>query len=414
MHLPIDNLIPTILEQWPKIQNFLVSASPGSGKTTRLPPAFLKVIPVEKQIWVLVPRRLAALLAAKRVAEENNWQLGIEVGYHFRFEHCACAKTRLLFLTEGIFLKRLQSDADLKNVACIILDEFHERHIDTDLAISLCRSLQKKRRPDLKIGIMSATIEAAPLMNYLDPLACFDLQSPPHSLEIIYAENSVLLAVKDALNNQNYSGHVLAFLPGIQAIQKCQKELEDKLDNKNLEILPLHGELTPKEQNSILKSNNKRKIILATNIAESSVTLDGVSVVIDSGLYRRASYSWWTGISTLVTRPISKASAIQRAGRANRQGPGLCIRLYPQHDYQIRPDYEVPEIKRADLTAPLLSVMSSPHYDASFTWFDAPPLNALEHAYKVLLSLGALHGEQSDCHLSPLGNELLTFPLHPR
>ena len=432
IHLPIDDLLPKIISSWPDTRNFLISASPGSGKTTRLPKALLSLIPEEKQVWVLVPRRLAALLAAQRVAEESDWVLGAEVGYSFRFENRVSSKTRLLFLTEGLFLKKLQGDPTLSCVQVLILDEFHERHLDTDLAISLARTLQKTKRPDLKIGVMSATISTQALSEFLQPLTCYDLQAPPHPLTLVHETSAEKIedAMAKAISRHlpKTEGHILAFLPGQGSIHQVYEKTKHL---PQVSVVKLYGEMSTEEQKNFLKDTGKRKIILATNIAESSVTLDGVRVVIDSGLYRRASYSWWTGIPTLVTRPIAKASAIQRAGRANRQAPGVCVRLYSEHDYSIRPDYEVPEILRADLTSCYLQLIEQGFFnqthggDEHNRWFQEPPQTAIDHACDVLEKLGAINVREispsietregrGSYQLTELGNSILNSSLPPR
>lgn len=432
IHLPIDDLLPQIIKAWPDTRNFLILASPGSGKTTRLPKALLSLIPEEKQVWVLVPRRLAALLAAQRVAEESEWVLGAEVGYSFRFENKVSAKTRLLFLTEGLFLKKLQGDPTLSCVQVLILDEFHERHLDTDLAISLARTLQKTKRPDLRIGVMSATISTQALSEFLQPLTCYDLQAPPHPLTLVHEPSAEKIedAMAKAISRHlpKTEGHILAFLPGQGSIHQVYEKTKHL---PQVSVVKLYGEMSTEEQKNFLKDTGKRKIILATNIAESSVTLDGVRVVIDSGLYRRASYSWWTGIPTLVTRPIAKASAIQRAGRANRQAPGVCVRLYSEHDYSIRPDYEVPEISRADLTSCYLQLIEQGFFNQPkgggeyHRWFQEPPKTAVDHACDVLEKLGAIAGREispsfetregrGSYQLTELGHSILNSSLPPR
>lgn len=399
MQLPIDPYIPEILEATRHYSTVLVKASSGSGKTTRLPWAIAKGL--NKNVVVLEPRRLAAKLAATRIADEENLTLGGEVGYHFRFEKNISDKTRLTFYTEGTFLKRFLSNPDLSDVDVVILDEFHERHLETDLAIALLRSLQKKR--DLKIILMSATLD---LSIAFENSKTFEIEAKMYPVEISYLPNtpSVLNAsleskVKNAVATIG-DKNILVFLPGMREMLKVQSVL-------GANTYLLHADLSRDEQNEALKPSSKQKIILATNIAESSVTIPGIGAVIDSGIQREAHYSPWNGLKFIEDVPVTKSSAIQRAGRAGRTGPGVCLRLYSQQDFNERAEHTIPEIERADLTDTFLLV--SAIKETPF-WFSPPNKEKWQKARELLEKLGAI----ANNNLTQVGKKMLEYPLDSR
>ncbi len=394
--LPIDSLVPEILARLRQERSLVIEAAPGAGKTTRVPPALLEFGPV----LVLEPRRIAARLAARRVAEELGERPGETVGYQVRFEEVSSAKTRLRFLTEGVLTRRMLSDPELRGTAVVVLDEFHERHLETDLALALLYRLQKTTRPDLKLVIMSATLDAAPVAQYL---RCATIRSEGRlfPLEITHLPYSPLPLeeqVAAAIPKLRTKGDVLVFLPGADEIRRAMRTCAGLGA-----VFPLHGGLSPAEQDAAITRAPHRKIILATNIAESSITIDGVSAVIDSGLARVASDSPWTGMPRLDIARISKASAKQRAGRAGRQGPGEAIRLYTTEDFHRRPDHDAPEILRRELSQLCLQTEAMRVFD--LTWLDAPPNVALQAANELL---DRLHARGADA------GKLARMPLHPR
>jgi ATP-dependent helicase HrpB len=350
-------------------------------------------------------------MAARRVASEMGERIGETVGYQVRFEEVAGAHTRLRFVTEGVLTRRLISDPQLKGVAAVVLDEFHERHLDGDLALALLKRVQE-RRPDLRIIVMSATLDAAPIARYLD--GCPILRSPGRLFELSvehlpYSPKPLERQVRDALEKliaQESSGDILAFLPGAVEIRRAMRECEEIARRAELLILPLHGSLSPEEQDRAVTPASRRKVILATNVAESSITVEGVNAVIDSGLARLATWSRWTGLQTLEVGRVSKASARQRAGRAGRTGPGRVLRLYTVEDYQLRPDHDTPEILRSDLSQLCLAMRDmqmDPVQD--IRWLDAPPEAAVESAELLLDRLGAI---------GDMPRKLIRFPLPPR
>ncbi len=349
----MDAILPEIIDSLKRCPNLVIEAPPGAGKTTRVPPALLEV--VSGEVVVLEPRRIAARLAARRVAWEIGEQVGQTVGYQVRFEEAVGPRTRLRFVTEGVLTRRLLSDPGLKGVAAVVLDEFHERHLESDLALALLKRLQRTR-PDLRIVVMSATLDTDHVAQYLD--GCPILRSEGRQFELSirhlpYSPKPLEAQLTDAVElliDEEPSGDVLAFLPGAAEIRRAMRESQAVARRAGLLVLPLHGDLPLAEQDRAIAPAAQRKVILATNVAESSVTVEGVTAVIDSGLARIATYSQWTGLPTLHVGRVSKASAKQRAGRAGRTGPGRVLRLYTMEDYLRRPEHDAPEIVRSELS----------------------------------------------------------------
>lgn len=401
--LPIDSYIDEIIDSVRKNSTIIVKASPGSGKTTRLPWAIARGL--SQKVAVLEPRRLAAKLAAQRIADEENLTLGNEVGYHFRFEKVLSPETQLVFYTEGTFLKRFLSDKFLSDTDIVILDEFHERHLDTDLALALLRDLQTKR--NLKIILMSATLDVELLKSFPDSKT-IEIEAPMYPVEVSYLPNqpSVLnqnLEVKVKKAVEETEGDTLVFVPGMREMLKVSDILQG-----NYDVYLLHGDLSKEEQARALLPSERRKIILATNIAESSVTIPGIRTVIDSGIQREAWYSPWNGLKFIQDRKTTKASAIQRAGRAGRTGPGKCLRLYSEQDFNEREDHTIPEIERADLTDVCLLVYGT---GLKPLWFHGPSPVKWEKSLLLLRSLGAIDQSQT---LTATGRKMLDYPLDAR
>ena len=402
--LPIDAHLDEIGRTGQDYSTIMVKASPGSGKTTRLPWYLAKTW--GKRVVVLEPRRLAAKLAATRIAEEENLELGLEVGYHFRFDKKVSANTQLIFYTEGTFLKKFLDDPNLSDVDVVILDEFHERHLDTDLALALLRELQVKR-PELRIILMSATLDLKMLESFpgsttieihgeLYPVTMNYLPNQPSVLNQTL-EQKVKKAVEAMLSHE---GDMLVFLPGMREMQKVQDVLHG-----DFEVHLLHAEL---EQEGALRPSNKRKIILSTNIAESSVTIPGIRIVIDSGIQREAHYSAWNGLKFIEDVPVTKSSAIQRAGRAGRTGPGQCFRLYSEFDFNEREAFTIPEIEKADLTDTYLLVRGT---GLTPLWFRSPPVEKWEKARLLNMRLGAVDESEK---ITPMGRKMLAYPMDAR
>jgi ATP-dependent helicase HrpB len=404
--LPVDAILPAILDSLKRSPNLVIEAPPGAGKTTRVPPALLDS--VSGEVVVLEPRRIAARMAARRVAWELGEEVGQTVGYQVRFEEAVGPKTRLRFVTEGVLTRRLLSDPGLKGVAAVVLDEFHERHLESDLALALLKRLQQTR-PDLRIVVMSATLDAGPVAHYLQDCPVLRSEGRQFELSITHLPYSPkpleaqLTEALELLIAEEPSGDILAFLPGAAEIRRATRESQAVARRVGLLVLPLHGDLTPAEQDRAVAPASQRKVILATNVAESSVTVEGVRAVIDSGLARIATYSQWTGLPTLHVGRVSKASAKQRAGRAGRTGPGRVLRLYTMEDYLRRPEHDEPEITRSELSQLCLALRAM--RIGQIDWLDAPPAAAVERAESLLDRLGAT---------GTMVQQLARYPLHPR
>ncbi|MGA2712756.1 MAG: ATP-dependent helicase HrpB [Bryobacteraceae bacterium] len=407
--LPIDSLIPDIVASLRRSPNLIVEAAPGAGKTTRVPPALFTF---GGTVLVLEPRRIAARMAARRVAAEMGEEPGETVGYQVRFEDATSARTRLRFLTEGVLTRRMISDPELAGVSVVVLDEFHERSIETDLALALLRRLQKTKRPDLRIVIMSATLDTGPVARFLDDCPVLRSEGRQFDLTIGYEpysaaalETRVASALESVIVSES-SGHVLVFLPGAAEIRQAARACEALAQRHDFLITPLYGDLPPAEQDRAVQASSRRKVILSTNIAESSITIEGVRVVIDSGLARIASDSTWTGLPSLEVKRISKAAARQRAGRAGRTGAGRVVRLYTMEDFQRRADHDAPEILRRELSQMCLQLEAGGIHDPlELDWLDTPPASALAAAESLLDRLGA-RGEAAE--------KMARLPLHPR
>lgn len=420
MQLPIDILLPDIVAALRTREALVLEAPPGAGKTTRVPPALLAAgLAGNREIVVLQPRRLATRLAAARVAEERGERLGETIGYQIRFDDVSSAKTRVRFVTEGLLTRRLVGDPQLRDVGIVVLDEFHERHLAGDLALAMLRRLQKTTRPDLKLVVMSATLDAGPIATWLDDAPSMRSEGRRFEVALEYLdkeddrhlEQQVLAALKRLVQAQ-LDGHVLVFLPGASEIRRAQEACAEFAQRHQLELVVLHGDLSAAEQDRALKPSSNRKVILSTNVAETSVTIDGVAAVIDSGLARVAAHSPWSGLPTLKVQKVSKSSAIQRAGRAGRTRAGTCVRLYTRGDYEGRPMSDAPEIRRLDFVESSLALRALGVSDVrSFPFFEPPPPSSIDAAESLLTLLGALEKSGS---LTKIGQRLLTFPLHPR
>ncbi len=411
--LPIDPHLGRIVDA-ARAGGVVLVAEPGAGKTTRVPRALLDA-GIGGDILVLEPRRLAARMAASRVAEELGERVGERVGYVVRFDRQVSSRTRVCFVTEGIVARRLDRDPTLAGVSVIVFDELHERHLDADLALARARQIQKKR--DLRIVAMSATLDAAPVARFLDaPIV--EVEGRAYPVELRHAAKpddrplarQVRAAVVRLLDGRDLDGDVLVFLPGAGEIRRALAELEGPAKAFGVDVLPLHGDLPANEQDRAVRRGPRRKIILSTNVAETSLTIDGVVAVVDSGLAKVATVSPWTGLSSLETRGISQASAEQRAGRAGRTRPGICERLYTKRDHDTRPERDRPEVLRADLTSTVLSLRAGGEDPRAFAWLERPPEAALDAADSLLRRLGALEGGA----VTELGRAMSSLPLHPR
>jgi len=471
--LPIYDIESEIVARLKSDRRLILSAPTGSGKSTQVPQMLLRHgFLRDGQVVVLQPRRLAARLLAARVAQELGVKLGEEVGYQIRFENVTTARTKIRFVTEGVLLRQMIEDPKLNGVSVLIFDEFHERHLYGDITLACSLDLQEQHRPDLSLVVMSATLNAGELEKYLNqagravpsplrrdgdiaPCHCSVLSSEGrvYSVDIEYAakpsyvdKRPVWEQAADAFSHYVQSGgegDVLVFMPGGFEISQTIEAIRHVPESKGFILLPLHGELPPREQDAAVARYGQRKVVVSTNVAETSLTIDGVRLVIDSGLARIARYDPYRGINTLLIEKISQSSADQRAGRAGRTAPGVCMRLWSREEHGHRVAQELPEVKRLDLAEVVLTLKASGVEDLrNFRWLEKPEEQALTHAEELLLDLGALAkcsaavsaasvrrlaerqsekdvGFQRDAcatetQITPIGRKMLAFPLHPR
>jgi ATP-dependent helicase HrpB len=390
----------------------VVTAAPGAGKTTRVPPALV----ADGRVILLQPRRVAARAIAARIAEERGWTLGREVGWQIRFERRFTSDTQLLVVTEGILTARLQSDPLLSEFRTVIVDEFHERSIHADVALALARQAWRARS-DLRVVVMSATLDSAPVSAFFDNCPIVDVPGRVHPVDVAYAPGrSVAAAARDVLAATD--GQVLCFLPGAFEIRKVIGELATL--GSQIDVVPLHGSLDAAEQDLALRPSSRRRVIVATNIAETSLTVPGVTAVVDTGLHKVARYDAERGIDSLETERVTADAADQRAGRAGRMAPGVVRRLWDARD-RLRPHRE-PEIHRVDLASAALDVIAWGGDPRTLEWFERPRADAIDAAFELLTRLGVIERGRADgagkeggaIRLTPVGARVHKLPLHPR
>jgi len=400
--LPIDPFIPEIVARVRDARAAVITAAPGAGKTTRVPPA----LAADGPVIVLQPRRVAARSIARRIADEQGWTVGREAGWHVRFEQRFGPATRVLLATEGILTARLQRDPLLSGFRTIVLDEFHERSIHADVGIALARQAWLAR-DDLRLVVMSATIDPQPVAAYLRGCPTVAVPGRLHPLEVRYMPGAPIAAgVREAASRSR--GQILCFLPGAPEIHRALPEAEAAMRAIGGDVVPLHGSLDAAAQDLAIAPVEHRRVILATNIAETSLTVPGVDAVVDTGLHKVARYDPHRAIDSLELERISLDSADQRAGRAARLGPGLVYRLWSEAD-RLNPRRE-PEIHRIDLSGPLLDIVAWGGDPRTFEWFEAPSADRVAAAFALLGALGAVDGAR----ITPLGRRMQQLPLHPR
>ena len=417
--LPIWKIHADILHTLQGGNRLVLVAPTGSGKTTQVPQMLLDAgIAGDKMIVVLQPRRVAARTVATRVAWEREGKLGAEVGYQIRFDDHTSVGTRICFVTEGILLRWLQDDRSLSKIGTVVFDEFHERNLLSDVALALVKHLQQTQRPDLAMVVMSATLDAEPVAAYLDqcPILISEGQSFPVEVGYLQFPDQRPITVQAAeeverIVNDDEPGDILVFMPGRGEINGTLDALRGLRTRERVACIPLHGELEPQEQDRAFAPNALRKVIVATNVAETSITIDGIRHVVDSGVARVARYDAERGIGTLLLEPISRASADQRKGRAGRTAPGTCHRLWTVIGHKEREERNTPEIQRSDLAEVVLLLHSLGIREAAtFDWLDKPDPQAVVRAERLLTMLGAL----LDADLTPIGRQMLRLPMHPR
>jgi ATP-dependent helicase HrpB len=400
--LPVDRYLPDIVRLVGRARALVLTAAPGAGKTTRVAPA----LAADGPTLLLQPRRVAARAIARHIADERGWTLGHEVGWQVRFERRFGPSTRLLVATEGILAARAQADPLLSDFRTIVIDEFHERSIHADLALAFARQA-RLARDDLRLVVMSATLETDRVSAYLGGCPVIVVPGRVHPVRVSYRpDQSIRTAVGAAL--ESGGGQVLCFLPGAPEIGRAAAEIEMDAAARGIDVVPLHGSLPAAAQDEAVRPAARRRVILATNIAETSLTVPGVTAVVDSGYQKVVRFDVSRGIDSLETERIPADSAEQRAGRAGRTAPGLVVRLWDERD-RLRPARE-PDIDRIDLSGLVLDVLAWGGDPETFEWFDAPRPERLDAAWELLGRLGAVAGRR----LTPLGERVRRIPLHPR
>jgi ATP-dependent helicase HrpB len=421
--LPIYEIESEIVAQVGAHHRLVLSAPTGSGKSTQVPQMLLNHGLLERgQVVILQPRRLAARLLAARVAGELGVTLGREVGYQIRFENVSGPETRIKYVTEGVLLRQMINDPQLTGIAALIFDEFHERHLYGDITLARALDLQERHRPDLVLAVMSATLETDLLLDYLHPCAVVSSEGRTYTVDIEYSatpsymeKRPVWEVAAEAFGRHIRSGgagDVLVFMPGSFEIAQTIEAIRHCPESKGFILLPLHGELPPQAQDAAVARYPQPKVVVSTNVAETSLTIDGVRLVLDSGLARIPRYDPYRGINTLFIEKISQAAADQRAGRAGRTAPGKCVRLWTQREHADRPAQELPEVKRLDLAEVVLTLKAAGVGDLrQFRWLEKPEDQALAHAEELLTDLDALDKAGA---ITALGRKMLAFPVHPR
>ncbi len=417
--LPIHAYTDRIIDVLKDGGNLVLTAPTGSGKSTQIPQILLDSGLFSGRILLLQPRRLAARMLATRVAQERGGELGGEIGFQTRFEHAVSDATRACFITEGILPRMLLSDRVLDGISVIVFDEFHERNLATDVGLAVAKELAGGRRPDLRLIVMSATIDAAPVATWLGNATVIDCPGRVFPVDVRYSSVPKTvrpwIAAADAVRGlvaEGAPGDILVFMPGAYEIRKTVEAIRGTVRGESISVLPLFGDLPPDRQREVMEQLPRRRVIVATNIAETSLTIPGVRHVVDSGLARISRYDAGRGFNTLFVEPISRDAADQRAGRAGRVAAGICVRLWSAVAHSCRADHTTPEIARVDLAENLLQLrMLGFASAAEVPWFEPPSVDALHHAREVLVLLGAL---TAGGELTGRGEQLCRFPMHPR
>lgn len=420
--LPIHGVAAAIVDGLSTTGRVVLSAPTGSGKSTQVPQILLDQAGVVGEVVVLQPRRLAARMLAKRVACERGVRLGDEVGYQIRFENLISSTTRIRFVTEAILLRQILQDPKLKGVGAVVFDEFHERHLTSDLSLACAMKSVQAQRPDLKIVVMSATLDVTSLENYLAPCTRVEASGRLYPVTTRFLGAALnrdaapvwmraAMAFRDCVRNERAPGDFLVFMPGAFEIHKTIEAIGSLPEARGFEVLPLFGELSPEAQDRAVTPQERPKVIVSTNVAETSITIDGVRVVIDGGLARIARYDPKRGINSILVEGISRASAEQRAGRAGRTGPGTCLRLWSEAEHLARAERDEAEVKRVDLSETLLLLAAKELSWIDFPWFEAPEAKSMRHAEQLLTDLGAC---SPGGVITELGRLMADFPLHPR
>ncbi len=417
--LPVQGCLPELIAALRAGSPVVLKAPPGAGKTTGVPPELISQnICGDGKILLIQPRRLAARSAAARLASLVGTKLGDRVGYHIRFDKKCSRDTQLIAMTTGMLLRRLHDDPLLDEVDCVLLDEFHERSLEVDLALGMLHRIRSALRPELKLVVMSATLDPKPIADFLGNAVSITSEGRAFPVDVRYTKlisreriaDQVVEALPMILGAT--AGHVLVFLPGVGEIRSTRRAIQVKRLDRNCVLLDLYGDLAPGEQDAVLGESSLRKIVLATNVAETSITIPGVTAVIDSGMARVMRFDSQVGLPKLVLEPISQASADQRAGRAGRTEAGMCFRLWPAAMHRSRRQVDTPEIERGDLCDAVLTLAAWGETDVmTFSWLTPPSIESVESATRLLRRLGAIDERGI---LTDIGKQMIGLPLHPR
>lgn len=420
--LPVDAVLPELIAAIETRAEAVLAAPPGAGKTTRVPPALLARASWAKagKIVLLSPRRIAARAAAARMAQALGEPVGQTIGYRVRLDAKVSARTRIEVVTEGVFTRLILDDPELSGVACVIFDEFHERSLEGDLGLALARDAQAGLRPDLRLVVMSATLDAARVAALLGDAPIIQSEGRLFPVEVRYRprdprapiEQEAAAALRSALAIE--PGSALVFLPGAREIERTAERLREELRDSAVDVRPLYGAMSPQEQDAAIAPapKGRRKVVLATSIAETSLTIEGVRIVVDAGLSRRPVYEPALGLSRLETVRASQAAIAQRAGRAGRLEPGVCVRLWSEGETRSLPAFDAPEILDADLSGLALDIAAwGVRNPQALTWLDPPPKPAWSEAMALLTRLQAI---DAGGRLTAHGRALSRLPLPPR
>lgn len=418
VHLPVYNIRNDFREKLQQTNQLILHAPAGSGKSTLIPQFLIEdVLKPDKKVVVLQPRRLAARLLSTYIAGERGGKPGDEVGYQIRLESRQSENTRILFVTEGVLLNRLLNHENLADTGALVFDEFHERHLETDLSLALALKLQKQHRPDLKIIVMSATLEVSQVSSVLSDGKILETEGRSYPVTIRYQPPKPFETLWDAAANGLESvladfteGSALVFMPGVYEIRKTMEAIRKRARLQHFQVLPLYSSLPASEQDKAVLEGN-HKIIVTTNVAETSITIPAIRLVVDSGLARISRFDPKRGINMLFAEAISKSSADQRTGRAGRVAPGLSVRLWSEFSHDHRIGSNVPEIHRVDLSETILALLAAGEDPDSFSWVEAPAEASLENAFKLLHQLGAIDHSGK---LTSSGQKMAKLRVHPR
>lgn len=419
--LPIDSVLPQVAQKLAEKTSLVLQAPPGAGKTTGVPLYLLHSDWLgDKKIIMLEPRRLAARAAATRMAELLGESIGNTVGYRVRLEKKVSARTRIEVVTEGILTRMLQNDPELSGVGLVIFDEFHERSLQADLGLALCLEVQAALRDDLRLLVMSATLDGQTVSRLMDDAPIVTSEGRSFPVDINYGRETqrknIPFDVADKIEEvlQEEEGSILAFLPGVGEIKRVESLLLSKKTTTGVEVYPLYGDLPMAKQRKAIEpvEEGQRKVVLATSIAETSLTIEGIRIIVDCGFRRSPRFDPSSGLTRLETIRVSRASADQRAGRAGRLEPGICYRLWPESQNGALALQDRPEIQEADLCSLVLELLNwGTTNPEELSWCTIPPASSWKQAVELLRSLGAI--DHSD-HITDHGKKMSRLPVHPR